>query len=78
MKAQAVIDKLKALLPFLTDAFTSSFSISSITASGTTATVTSAAPHGLVTNDLVTIEGAIVDLPLSIISRDGTVATAGS
>ncbi len=61
-KSKDIINQLLSILPILTDKFSDTLVVSSLTRSGSTATVTTAGTHGLTTNDLVHISGALSPL----------------
>ena len=75
MIAKDIVLALQARIPFLTDDFTDSVGISSITAAETTATVTTSAVHGLTTGNPVNILNVISPISIASIDRVATVAT---
>jgi len=76
MKAEDIIKQLRAVLPTVTDYFTGSSAVSSLTRSGATVTATTSANHGLVSNNYVTITGAYEPNTISSLTRSGDTATA--
>jgi len=76
VKASEVINQLLAILPQITNLFTTSATAVSITPSGTTATVLTSSAHGFPVGRVVAISGAFAPIEISSISRSGTVATA--
>lgn len=75
MKAKDVVLALQARIPFLTDDFTESVVISSVTVAGTTVTVTTSTVHGLSTEKAVNILNVITPVTIASIDRVDTVAT---
>lgn len=75
MKAEAIIIQLQTVIPSLTDLFSDTITLVSITPSGTTATAITSAVHGLATGNITTIADAISPVGITSISRSGTVAT---
>jgi len=81
MKVSEAIEKLYAILPFLTDKFSQKVSITNITFSGTTATVTTETSHGLGVNDTCTVLDLYAPLDIISINRTSnqlTVITSGN
>lgn len=77
MKAIDICKQLGSILPRLTDGFSNTIDIESITVSGTTATCTTALPHKLKDKDTVAITGAEapVQIDTSSFTRVGSSAT---
>jgi hypothetical protein len=76
MKAADIITQLQSVLPKVTDLFSDTVSISSLTRSGTTVTAITSTAHGLTTGGGVTITGAETPLTISSLTFLDGVATA--
>lgn len=75
MKAEDVIKQLRAVVPKLTDVFSSTISVTSLSRSGTTVTALST-DHGLTTGNYVTIKGAYEKNGLTSLTFADGVASA--
>lgn len=75
MKAEDIVLALQANIPLLTDDFTESVGISSVTVAGTTVTVTTSAVHGLSTGKAVNILNVVTPITVASITRVATIAT---
>jgi len=75
MNLKPLINQLAQVLPQLSDKFTDTISVTSLTSSGTTATAITATDHGFTTGDYINISGAIelIDID-SLTFDDGTVS----
>lgn len=71
-----ILTQLRLYIPIFDDRFTTNLNISSITKSGSVATVTTSTPHGLSTNDYVTISGVKNQVPISSLTQTNGVASA--
>lgn len=78
MNGDLIVNRLKEVLAKTTDAFSDILSISSLSRSSTTITAVTASPHGLTTNDYVTIRGAKEPITLSSLTLDDNIVTAVS
>lgn len=76
MKIKDIVNQLSVVLPTLTDYFTDSIEISSITCAGTTATAITTAAHNLLTGNYVNIHGALTPNPIISLSHVDNIATA--
>lgn len=76
MKASDIIKQLQLVLPNVTDLFSDSISITSLTRSGTTVTATTAAVHGRATSDVVIVSGAKSPITISSLTFSDGIATA--
>lgn len=76
MKASDAIIQLQAVLPTITDDFSTQIALTSITPAGTTATATTAVPHPFSIGNVVNISGTLAPIVIDSITRDETVATA--
>ena len=76
MKASDVIKQLQAVLPTVTDLFSESVGIASLTRLGATVTATTSAAHELTTGAGVTITGAESPTTISSLTFLDGVATA--
>lgn len=76
MKAEYVVNQLKAVLPLLTDYFHDVLNVVSMTRVGSTVAAVTATPHGLQNNDIVSIAGAKCPVLIESITRNGNIATA--
>ena len=75
MKAIDIVLALQARMPVLTNDFTESVGLSSVTVSGTTVTVTTSAVHNLITGDTTNILNVLAPVTIASIDRVATVAT---
>ncbi len=75
MKTSDIISQLQAVLPLITDMFSTVTSVTSITPSGTTATVVTAAAHGLTVGQATAISGSTAPVGITSITRVGTLVT---
>lgn len=75
MRASDVVTQLAILLPQLTDLFTRNISVRSLTRSGTTMTADCDDQHGLEVGDAVAIVGAVTQIPITTLTRSGTIGT---
>ena len=75
MKASDIIAQLRAVLPKLSDDFTDSVTITTLTRSGSTVTATTSAAHGLTNSDFVSVTGAFEQNTITSLTRDGSVVT---
>lgn len=71
MKAADVVIQLRKVLPTLTDLFTTTVNISSLTKSGDTVTAVTSAPHNITNGDVVNIQGALTPFDISSLTNDG-------
>ena len=78
MKAQDVINQLQAVLPGVTNLFTSEISLTSLSYSGGVVTAIAAAVHGRTTNDFVNIVGATNPISIDTLTRAGTIGSAAT
>lgn len=75
MKAEDVVNQLRAIVPVYSDRFTNTISLTLNWAAGIV-TATSISPHTLETGDAVTISGAEAPFPISDLTFSGSIATA--
>jgi hypothetical protein len=75
MKASDIVSQLSVLLPQLTDKFTTDVGVFSVTRSGTNMTVVCSEQHGLEVGQAFAIVGSDVPIPISSLTRLGTVGT---
>ena len=72
MKGHDVVIQLRKALPRLTNIFTSTVSITSLTKAGDTVTAVTATPHGYTgVGNIVTIQGALTPFDVSSLINDG-------
>jgi hypothetical protein len=64
MKAQDIVDRLSSTIPLYTNTFSNSMGISALSISGLVVTITTSSPHGLVTNQNVSVLG--IEAPVQI------------
>lgn len=76
MKAEAIIKQLYITLPNLTDYFSDSLNVVSISRSGNTVTVVTSEPHNLTTGNYVTISGAKTPTLITTLTRNANIVTA--
>lgn len=76
MKTEDIIKQLRAVIPTISDSFTDSVSIASLTRSGSTVTGTTFSNHGLETGNFVCVDGAFEGNVITSLTRSGTTATA--
>lgn len=76
MKIDYVVNQLKSVLPFITDYFTDSIDVTSISRIGQTVTVETSSNHLLNNNDYVYISGSKSPVKILTINRIGNIATA--
>lgn len=76
MRAEDIIKQLQFILPTLTDYFSDTVNISSLTRIGSTATAITSIPHGLVTGDNVRISGAKTATLITELTQTNGIATA--
>ena len=76
MKASDVVVQLRKTLPFQTTLFSSSVNVTSLTYLAGIVTAVTSTPHGLSTNNLVVITGALTPNPITSLTRVGDVAYA--
>jgi hypothetical protein len=74
-EAAELITQLAAILPAITSYFSDEFEVESLTQTGGIATVVTAAAHGLLTGQIVTISGAIAPVEIISLTSVGTVAS---
>jgi hypothetical protein len=75
VKLVDVVNQLRLLLPKYTDKFSSTLSISSLTASAGILTVVTPTAHGLSTGKAVTLSGIKTQIPITRVSQDGLIFT---
>jgi hypothetical protein len=75
-KASEIISRLVDIAPKLTNLFSDSLAITSLTRSGAVVTAVTASAHGLVTGKYVNIVGAQAPVQVASITRVGDIATA--
>lgn len=75
MKAYDIIMQLNQCLPIYSNRFSQSVGISSLTSVGTVATVTTTEPHGLETNNIVSISGISYPTFIDTMTRDKKIIT---
>jgi hypothetical protein len=76
MRLKDVVNHLFILLPTLTDLFSETLAVSSLTSSGTTATLVTTAAHGLSTNDFVNVSGSLVPNLITTLTQVANIASA--
>jgi hypothetical protein len=76
MKSADIIKQLQTVLPTVTDLFSDSISITSLTRSGTTITAITATAHGRSTGDVVIVSGAKSPTAISSLTFLNGIATA--
>lgn len=76
MKASDAIIQLQAVLPTVTDDFSTQIALISVTPAGTTATATTATTHPFAIGSVVNISDTLAPTVVDSITRDETVATA--
>ncbi len=76
MKASDAIIQLQAVLPAVTNDFSTQIALISVTPAGTTATATTIVPHSFVVGNVVNISGTLAPVVIDSITRNETVATA--
>lgn len=76
MKAEDIVKQLQAVLPTVTDLFSETVSITSLTRSGSIVTANTATAHGLTTGAGVTITGAKTPTTISTLTFLDGIATA--
>lgn len=76
MKASDAIIQLQAVLPTVTDDFSTQIALASVVPAGTTATATTVIAHPFVVGNVVNISGTLSPVVIDSITRDETVATA--
>ena len=76
MKAADLVRQLQSTLPFYTDLFSDTFSITSLTRSGTTVTAVTSVPHLLVDGAIVVISGALTPITITSLTQTNGIATA--
>jgi len=76
MKASDAIIQLQAVLPTVTDDFSTQIALTSVTPAGTTATATTATTHSFIVGSVVNISGTLAPVVIDSITRSETVATA--
>lgn len=75
-KASEIISRLVNIVPTLTDIFSDSLSITSLTNAGGLVTAVTATPHGLTTGNIVNITGAQAPVVITTLTSANGVATA--
>lgn len=75
MRAQDVVLQLALRLPQFTPLLTREIAVASVVRAGTVLTVSTAAPHGLVAGDGVSLVGAVTQIAISSLTRSGTTGT---
>jgi len=76
MKAEAIVNQLKRLLPIVTNLFSDEIQINSLYQDSGLAIATCNGKHNLKTGDLVNITGALIKNPIISLDREGEIATA--
>lgn len=76
MKAGDIVAQLQAVLPSVTDLFTDSIAVDSMTFSGGLVTVNTSVDHNLATNRFVNVIDATNPITITSINRSGAIATA--
>jgi hypothetical protein len=76
-KVADIINQMQAVLPRYSDKFHKELGITSIDVSGGIATVTTQSSHGLISGNIVTIQGVRINNPITVtsIESDGILAT---
>ncbi len=75
MKCIDIVQQLAALLPSITDKFTTNFNVTSLTRSSTTVTCVTSVAHGLTVGQQINIVGAQTPLTIVALTRSGLVGT---
>ena len=74
MRAADIVLQLASVLPQLSDKFTREIAVTSVVRAATELTVTTSSDHGLTTNDIVHLTGAVTTIPTTP-TRVGVVGT---
>lgn len=73
MKTRDIVDQLQTEVPRHTNKFTVQVAFTSLTAAGTTVTAVTAAAHGRVTGEAVSVTGVLVANPVALVASGTTI-----
>lgn len=76
MKAEYIIRQLYDTVPFITDYFSETVNVTSLSRSGSTVTAITSVPHGLLTGQYVNITGAKTPTLITSLTQSNGIATA--